>query len=43
MNYYVYSIYIMKDISKVIEYLEIRLLHHVTIYFWWGDTNLTFA
>ena len=42
MNYYVYVSDIMKDVSKVVDYLEVGLPHHVRSYFWWGgDRNRT--
>ena len=43
MIYYVYVTDIYKDVSKVIDYLKVGLLHHITKYFWWGggDRNLT--
>ena len=37
MNYFVSTIDILKDVSKIIDYLKSRSLHHVTSYFWWGD------
>ena len=40
-NYYVYVIEIIKGVLKVIDHLKIRLLHHITSYFWWGDRNRT--
>jgi hypothetical protein len=40
MNHYVYEIDIMKDVSKIIGYLKIRSLHHVTSYFWWGEMKI---
>ena len=40
MNYYVYLTDIMKDVSKVVDYLEVGSPHHVRSYFWWGgDRN----
>ena len=43
MNYDVHVIDKMKDISKVVDYLEVRSPHHVRAYFWWGggDRNRT--
>ena len=40
MNHYLYAIDMMKDVSKIIGYLKIRSLHHVTSYFWWGGGGL---
>ena len=39
MNHNIYLSDIMKDVSKVIDYLKARLLQHVTSYFWWGGGN----
>ena len=39
MIYYLYLIDKIKDILKVIEYLKDRLLHHITIFFWWGGRH----
>jgi hypothetical protein len=33
----------LKDVSKIIDYLKGRSVHHVTSYFWWGDGNRTFT
>ena len=40
MNYYVYVSDIMKDVSTVVDYLEVGSLHHVRSYFWWGGTEI---
>ena len=34
MNYYVYVIDNMKNVSKVVDYLVVRSPHHVRSYFW---------
>ena len=40
MIYCVYVTNIMKDVSKVVDYLEVGSPHHVRSYFWWGgDRN----
>ena len=36
MNYCVFYMDITRDVSKVIDYLKVRLLYNVTSYFWWG-------
>ena len=43
MNYYIYLADIMKDISRVVDYLMVGLPHHTTSYFWLGDGNGTFT
>ena len=40
MNYYVYVIDIMKDVSTVVDYLKLGSLHHVRSYFWWGGIEI---
>ena len=40
MNYYVYVTDIMKDVSKVVEYLKVGSPHHVRSYFWWGGIEI---
>ena len=40
MNYYMYAIDKMKDISKVVDYLEVGSPHHVRSYFWWGGIEI---
>jgi hypothetical protein len=39
----VYNIDIIKDVWKEVDYLKVRLVHHVKIFFWWGggDRNQT--
>ena len=43
MNYYVYVIDIMKDVSTVVDYLKLGSLHHVRSYFWWGGIEINFT
>ena len=31
-----YEVDKMKDVSKIIDYLKIIVLHHVRSFFWWG-------
>ena len=40
MNYSVYVIDIMKDVSTVVDYLKLGSLHHVRSYFWWGGIGI---
>ena len=40
MNYCVYLIDIMKDVSKVVDYLKVGSLQHVRSYFWWGGIEI---
>ena len=40
INYFVFHMDIMRDISKVIDYLKVRSLHTVTSYFWWEKSNI---
>ena len=40
MNQYVYASDIMKDVSKVIDYLKAGSLQHVTSYFWWEGKEI---
>jgi hypothetical protein len=40
MNYYVYDIDIMKDISKVNDYLKVGSPHHIRSYFWWAGIEI---
>ena len=40
INYYVYVSDIMKDVSKVVDYLKVGSPHHVRSYFWWGGIEI---
>ena len=40
MNYCVYVSDIMKDVSKVVDYLEVGSPNHVRSYFWWGGIEI---
>ena len=35
MIYYVYDIDMMKDVSKVVDYLKVGSPLHIRSYFWW--------
>ena len=39
IDYYMYVIDVMRDVSIVVDYLKVRSLHHVKSFFWWGDIH----
>ena len=42
VGYYMFQMNITNDTPKIIDNLEIILLHSLISYFWWGDRNRIF-